>query len=335
MVDPYAATAVMLAGEGEAAYPADETTQASASSYLEPGFTPAGGRIASSKNEAAVHIAPGMIVNRYRIVRMLGQGGQGRIFLATDLERDVHIALKTMRNIWLNSEPARQLFRREALAIAPLVHPHIVRLYHAFEHEGLPFIAMEYVAGRTFAEAMRRRQLGNRDTLDIFMTCCKAMDYAHDRGIVHLDLKPQNILLTHDNIPKIADFGIARNLCRLKELRCTAPDNPEPGLIAGSPAYMAPEQAANQPELVGPRTDVYALGAMLYKIFTGRAPHVAETPRLTLQCVLYIDPEPPMARNPSVGWNLNAICMKALARNPKERYATPGEMAADLQHLLD
>ncbi len=274
MVDPYAATAVMLAGEGETACSADETTQASACSYLQPGSTPAGGRNASTEKEAAVQIAPGTVVNRYRIVRMLGKGGQGRIFLATDLERDTRIALKTMRNIWLNSEPARQLFRREALAIAPLVHPHIVRVYHAFEHEGLPFIAMEYVAGRTFAEAMRWQQLSNSETLDIFMTCCKAMDYAHDKGIIHLDLKPQNILLTNDNIPKIADFGIARNLCRLKELRCTAPDKSEPRLIAGSPAYMAPEQAANQQELVGPRTDVYALGAMLYKQPTSKYWHV-------------------------------------------------------------
>jgi eukaryotic-like serine/threonine-protein kinase len=278
----------------------------------------------------ATPIESGEVYGHYVIVRLIGKGGQGRIFLARDTITDKLVALKTMRSMWIDSEAARRRFRKEVLALAPLVHPNIVTISHAFVHETMPFLVMEYVDGQTLADCMWQRRMENGELLDIFLTCCDAMEYAHVCGIIHLDLKPQNILITGDGTPKIVDFGIARNLCRKKKLKPTCDVS-----IAGSPAYMAPEQASNAQRQIGPHTDVYALGTILYQLLTGEVPHSGETPRLVLNRVMTVQPDPPLKRNPFIGRELNAICMKALAKDPKDRYPTAGVLAQDLRDYLD
>jgi serine/threonine-protein kinase len=177
---------------------------------------------------------------------------------------------------------------------------------------------------------MWRQRRNNAELLDIFLTICDAMDYAHECGIVHLDLKPQNVLLSRDGTPKIVDFGIARNLCRKQRIRPPSHDL----ALAGSPAYMAPEQAANSHDRIGPRTDIYALGTILYQLLTGEVPHRDETPQLLLHRVMTLQPESPIVRNPFIRPELDAICMKALAKDPADRYPTAGALADALYAYL-
>ena len=285
---------------------------------------------ANTRENDAIRFLPGNDIRNYRIERALGWGGQGQVLLAVEQRTGEKVALKTLRSRWRDSDRVRRRFRREALALAPLQHENIVKVFHAFEESGMPFLVMEYVKGETLADAMRRKRYGHRRLLNVFLTCCDAMEYAHDLGIVHLDLKPQNILLTQEGVPKIADFGIARNLCRAPK-RNVAEDEPR---VAGSPAYMAPEQAQRNMQYIGPQTDVYALGVMLYQILTGDLPHLEETPRETIVHLLTMDPQPPIEIDPFIGWELNAICMRALARDPRQRYGGPRHMAADLRNYL-
>ena len=279
------------------------------------------------RREERTSFLPGVVVGAYRIKQVLGWGGQGQVFLAVNRDTGDLVTLKTLRDKWRKCESVRRRFSREVLALAPLKHENIVRVLDAFEAFGRPFIVMEYVKGETLADAVIRRRHSNHELLEIFLTCCDTMAYAHDRGIIHLDLKPQNILLNEAGVPKITDFGIARNLCRDPRRQSNAH---EPNMI-GSPAYMAPEQAANRQQDLGPHTDVYALGVMLYHLLTGELPHLEDTPRQTIARILNHDPTPPIERDPFIGRELNAICMKALARAPQERYAGPGALAADLR----
>jgi len=279
----------------------------------------------------SVPLLPGTVIGRYRIERMLGQGGQAQVFLAVEQDTDQRVVLKTLRRSGRKFESTRRRFRRETLALASLKHENIVRVVDSFEAFGRPFIVLEYVHGETLAEAVIRRRYSNHELLDILLVCCNAMAYAHDLGIVHLDLKPQNILLTDTGTPKITDFGLARNLCRDPRRKSNAHEQS----IIGSPAYMAPEQAANKQDDIGPHTDVYALGVMLYQLLTGELPHLEETPRETIARVLNYDPVAPIQINPFIGWELNAICMKALARLPEDRYTGPDELAADLHRFLN
>ena len=325
MVDPNAVTAPLP----EVETPMDRLNRTGQGRRLSD--TETGKTAAPARPVAPIRLRQGKVIGRYRIERCLGWGGQGQVFLATDMQRHLLVALKTIRTKWRGSDRVRRRFHGEALALAPLRHPNIIRIHHCFEALDVPFLAMEYVDGCTMADMMMRRTCSNHELLTIFLCCCDAMTYAHDRGIVHLDLKPQNILVARDGTPKISDFGIARSLCRSPKV---SPFDSDPRL-AGSPAYMAPEQAANDVEAVGPRTDVYALGVILYQLLTDDLPHLEETPRETLDSVLCRDITPPIALDPFIGRELSAICMRALARDPADRYATCEELARDIQRCFN
>jgi len=275
-------------------------------------------------------LRPGSVVLSYRVERMLGRGGQGEVYLARDVQRERDVALKTIRREWLDSPAMRRRFQAEVAAAAALRHPNIVQAYGVFEHESQPFLVMEYVPATTLARALRRKLLSNRQLLALFITCCRTMTHAHANGILHLDLKPQNILLTPEGVPKVSDFGNARKLW----MRMHPGRAPAGRRVAGSPPYMAPEQAASRHDLIGPHTDVYALGAILYEMLLGEAPHMGDTPWGTVRHVLEADPVPPAERDPFIGWDLSAICMKALARDWRARYIFPGQLADDLEGYL-
>lgn len=232
-------------------------------------------------------------------------------------------------------------FRTEAEAVARLQHPHIVQIYDIGEHEGLPYFCLEFVAGGSLDQKLNGTPLPPRRAAHLVEILGRAMRVAHLHGIVHRDLKPSNILLApSDSVhgikldsnpeesgyyePKISDFGLAKKLDDVH-------GQTQSGAIMGTPGYMAPEQAGSKKDEIGPATDVYALGAILYELLTGRPPFVAETPLDTLLEVLEDDPAPPRLINTRVERDLETICLKCLEKEPASRYATALELAEDLR----
>lgn len=277
------------------------------------------------------NLAPGASLRHYRIIRELGRGGQGLVLLARDEELRRLVALKTLTVVAAVTPGALQRFQNEGRAVAALRHPNIVQLYDVFDEGGLPFMAMEFVEGRSLLDGIRSGTLKRLKTIEIIAQCCDAVGYAHERGLIHRDLKPHNIMLTHEGVPKIMDFGLAKYFSDSGDLSTGTVD----GHVVGSPAYMAPEQASGRKRQVGPRTDVYALGVTLYQCLTGALPHSAETPAATMYRVLHEAPEPMQKHDPTIGNDLSAICARAMEKNPSDRYPNAAEMAADLRRFLN
>ncbi len=297
-------------------------------------FPPSGETPSSDLSELDVNpvqLKPNTHIGKYRIVKELGFGGQGRVLLAVDDNLKRQVALKTIAAVTVAGQERLDRFQNEARAVAQLRHPNIVQLYEAFHEEGVPFFSMEYVEGESLSTILRTKSLSRRQLVAVLATCCEAMGYAHQKGIVHRDLKPQNILLTPEGEPKVMDFGLAKCLLEDKKLSVATLE----GQVLGSPAYMAPEQAEGTRELISARTDVYALGTILYECLTGRLPHLADSPMEIMLAIIDEEPEPPTSVDPTIGRDLNAICMKALEKDPRARYANAAELAADLKRYLN
>jgi serine/threonine-protein kinase len=219
-------------------------------------------------------------------------------------------------------------FRSEAEAAARLQHPNIVQVYEVGEQSGLPYFAQEFVNGGSLAQKLGGTPLPAGQAALILHTLARAMDFAHERGIVHRDLKPANVLLTADGVPKVADFGLAKRLD--KEFGQT-----RLGVILGTPSYMAPEQAEGRTQQISPLTDVYALGALLYEMLTGRPPFRGATTLETVQQVLFNEVVTPTRLQPKVPRDLETICLKCLRKEPSNRYASAGMLADDLRRFLE
>ncbi len=212
---------------------------------------------------------------------------------------------------------------REAEAVAGLRHANIVQVFDVGDLDGRPYFTMEFVEGGSVAQKMAGTPLPANQAAALTATIGEAVHVAHQSGIVHRDLKPGNILLTADGTPKITDFGLARRLEDGGGLTMT-------GAPVGTPSYMAPEQAQGKNDAIGPGTDVYALGAILYECLTGRPPFRADSATATLQQVVADDPASPARLNPLVPRDLETICLKCLEKNPQRRYGTAAEFAEDL-----
>jgi len=275
-------------------------------------------------------LSPGVLVGNYRILREIGHGGQGRVFLAEDEALHRHVALKTVAVGHAGADWLKR-FHNEACALARVQHPNIVHVFEAFQQNDLPFFAMEYVEGHPLSDLLHRTTFRREEFLELMVTCCNAMAFAHSHGVIHRDLKPQNILVTASGEPKISDFGLATALQDDTPLSAVTLE----GEILGSPAYMAPEQAQGRRDLFGPPTDVYALGTILYEGLAGRLPFQADTPMEQMFRMVNEEPQPLTALDPSIDPDLNAICMKALEKHPHDRYPTAGALAADLRRYLD
>jgi len=284
-----------------------------------------------SRADVGAALRPGTLVGKYRIVRLIGHGGQGSVFLAVDQKLRRQVALKTVNLTPTQREEWLSRFRNEARMLARLQHPNIVQVHEAFQVDGRPFFAMEYVEGDSLADLLERKCLSRRRFLELMAVCCDAVAFAHTKGVIHRDLKPENIIVTRDGSPKITDFGLAR--CLGEDVARTAATMD--GEVLGSPAYMSPEQAHGQTDRIGPATDVYPLGTMLYQGLTGQLPFHADTPMALLLQVVRDDPMPPAALDSSVDGDLNAICMKALEKEASDRYADALEMASDLRRYLN
>jgi tetratricopeptide (TPR) repeat protein/predicted Ser/Thr protein kinase len=263
----------------------------------------------------------------YEVRGELGCGGMGMVYLGRHLALNRLVALKVLH---ADRTTDRHLarFRTEAEAIARVQHPNIVAIYEVGEYQGEPFFAMEYVEGGTLRQRRADRPLSAIEAARMTATLARAIHHAHQRGILHRDLKPANILLAADGTPRITDFGLAKQL--------DAPDGPtRAGDIMGTPSYMAPEQAEGRPGDIATATDVYALGAILYELLTGRPPFRADSTAATLRQVIHDPPVRPSTLHRKLPHDLETICLKCLEKSPKDRYGSAEGLAEDLERFLD
>jgi serine/threonine protein kinase/Tfp pilus assembly protein PilF len=263
----------------------------------------------------------------YDILEELGHGGMGVVYKARQRQLNRLVALKMIR-AGIDARPEeRKRFRIEAEAVARLHHPNILQIYDIGEAAGLPFVSLELLEGGSLADRLAGTPQPGRPAAELMIILARAIHAAHQAGIVHRDLKPSNILFHRDGTTKIVDFGLAK---RLKQ----EDGHTQSGQLVGTPSYMAPEQAGGQIKEIGTATDVYALGAILYEMLTGRPPFKATSPMQTAIQVLHDDPVPPSRLLSRVPRDLETICLKCLAKEPARRYASAGELADDLARYL-
>lgn len=266
-----------------------------------------------------MNLAPGSSFGPFRVVALLGSGGMASVYKVYDESLERHVALKVVHGAFLGDPTFAERFRREAKVVARLEHPHVVPV-HAFGVEGgVPWMAMRLITGGAVSTRLARGPLPTRDAVRIVGDVAAALDYAHSRGVVHRDVKPQNMLLDEEERVYLADFGIARLLETSTHLTAT-------GMIQGTPAYMAPEQATGQ--AVDSRADVYALGIVAYEALTGKVPFSGPTPvSILLKHVSEPVPRPPSSALPAAVANVLETC---LAKKPEERFATATDFVAAL-----
>jgi hypothetical protein len=284
-----------------------------------------GGRAGASADWPAV---PG-----YEVLAELGRGGMGVVYQARQTGLGRLVALKTVRAGARASPEELARFQREAEAVARLRHPHIVQVFDVGAAGGRPYLVLEYVEGGNLARRLAGTPLSARAAAELAQTLARAVEHAHGQHILHRDLKPANVLLTADGVAKVTDFGLAKLLPGAGE-DARAEGQTQSGAVLGTPSYMAPEQAGGRSKEVGPAADVYALGAILYELLTGRPPFKAETPLETLQQVLTEEPVPVRRLQPKVPRDLETICLKCLEKEPARRYPSALALAEDLQRFL-
>jgi serine/threonine-protein kinase len=260
----------------------------------------------------------------YEVEAVLGRGGMGIVFRARHLRLNRPVALKMVLAGAYAGPREKERFQRESEAAARLRHPNVVHVYNVGEANGRPYFTMELVDGGSLSQKLRGTPQPVHQAGQLVATLARAMQAAHECcGLVHRDLKPANILLAADGTPKISDFGLARRLEGGAGLT-------QSGVPVGTPSYMAPEQARGQTDAVGPAVDVYALGAILYELLTGRPPFRAATGAETMQQVISQEPAPPSRLNDQVPRDLETICLKCLHKEPERRYASAAALADDL-----
>lgn len=263
----------------------------------------------------------------YEVVRILGRGGMGTVFLAKEEALQRKVALKLVAQGVAGSQALRTRFDAEVKTLATLQHPNIAQLFSAGQHNQTPYFVMEYVDGPTLNEHAKT-PMDAKAAARFMVLVCDAIEYCHQQGVLHRDLKPSNILLTQDLQPKIADFGLAKAIDSDNSSTRT-------GEILGTPGYMSPEQASGVVKNLDGRCDVYGLGAILFRLLTGRAPFVAAEPFQTVMMVLSDDPIRPKKLVPNIPTDLEIICLKCLEKKPADRYASADALKDDLVCFLE
>jgi serine/threonine protein kinase len=261
----------------------------------------------------------------YELIRVIDQGGMGVIYEARQIKLGRTVAIKMISGVRLRPKLVAR-FRTEAEAAARLQHPNFVQIFDVGEVNGRPYFSMEYVDGGSLADLLTQQSVSPSRAAELIETLAEAIHAAHVRGVVHRDLKPSNVMLTRDATPKIADFGLAKRLDNDS-------DHTHTGEILGTPSYMAPEQAEGRKDEIGPATDVYALGAILYELLAGKPPFLGASPVDSLRLVLTQELTAPTQLVPSLPRDLEAICMKCLEKSPGQRYTTGQALAEDLRRF--
>jgi WD40 repeat protein len=267
----------------------------------------------------------GTTVPGYEILEELGHGGMGVVYRARQLKLGRIVALKMILAGSHAGAEELHRFRTEAEAIARLQHPNIVQVFEVGECQGGPFFSLEFCGGGSLGKKLGGTPLTPREAVLLVEALARGMHAAHQHGVIHRDLKPANVLLAEDGTPKITDFGLAKKLDQAGQTQV--------GSIMGTPSYMAPEQAAGKSAEVGPASDVYALGAILYECLTGRPPFRAATPLDTVLLVVSQEPVAPSRLQPGLPRDLETICLKCLEKEPRKRYASALELAEDLRRF--
>jgi serine/threonine-protein kinase len=269
-----------------------------------------------------------LLGGRYQVGELLGYGGMAEVHRGRDLRLGRDVAIKTLRTDLARDATFQLRFRREAQNAAALNHPAIVAVYDTGEERGqhgeaLPYIVMEYVNGRTLKEVLAiEGRLAPRRAMELTIDICAALEFSHRHGIIHRDIKPGNVMLTQTGQVKVMDFGIARALAS------GATTMTQTSAVIGTAQYLSPEQARGEP--VDARSDVYATGCVLFELVCGHPPFVGDNPVSVAYQHVREDPKPPSTSNPDVPPDVDAVVLKALAKNPLNRYQSAGEMRGDL-----
>lgn len=304
---------------------------------LVPALLQSSSRVAAVESASAPPLPEGPCPDNiagYEILGEIGRGGMSVVYKARQPRLGRIVALKRLRVREENdSDFAR--FRREAEAIAVVPHPNIVQVFEFGDDNGRPFLALEYVPGGSLAEALHGAPVEPRTAAGFLLKIAGAIHHAHQQGVIHRDLKPANVLLTTFSSaglsacePKVADFGLARRVDEDRGLT-------QPDMLAGTPAYVAPEQIGRQSDALSPTCDIYALGVLLYEMLTGRPPLLGPTVLATLRLVEGTEPVTPRKLQPNIPKDLETICLKCLRKDPARRYATAEALAEDLRRFQD
>src|SRR5258708_5406984 len=276
----------------------------------------------------------GQVISHYQIIQKLGEGGMGEVYLAQDLKLNRKVAIKFLKTKSTDDDSSQRRLLREARAAAMLDHPNICTIHEIGEEPDGHFIVMQYVEGQTLAERLRSGNVSLQQTIDIAVQLANALSEAHAHGVVHRDIKPQNIILTLRDQVKVLDFGLAKideDFGVVDSEGKTSSMLTRPGVILGTYAYMSPEQACGLP--TDARSDLFSLGTVLYECVTGSRPFVGTNPMETCALVINVNPRHPAECNPLIPPGLDGLIMKALSKRPENRQQSAAEMVTELQPL--
>jgi len=271
--------------------------------------------------------APGRLFGKYELISEIARGGMGVVYRARDTVLNRVVAIKMILSGTMATADERGRFQREAQLVANLDHPNVVPIHEVGEQDGLPYFTMRLIEGGSLADRLHAYHDDPRAAGRLVAILARAIQFANEKGFIHCDLKPSNILMDRDGSPRITDFGLARHASESSGMTVS-------GAILGTPSYMAPEQASGQRREISPATDVYGLGAIFYELLTGRPPFHLPTKMETVLQALYGEPIPPRELRPDLPRELESICLKCLEKSPKDRYPSAAALADDLTRYL-